>query len=114
MPTQPPWNYINLMPKMSEAYWLALKMKENMSVVNKTSLKEHSADVDTSRKEAINKLSEYFVKDYYNMNYDEQIAQMKNGGKLYRSKNIKKIKNVNPSDAIKKILEKQEEECNFN
>jgi hypothetical protein len=27
---------------------------------------------------------------------------------------VKNIKNVNPNDAIKKILEKQEEECNFN
>jgi len=91
MPRQPPWDYRNPMPISSGGYWLAYTMRENMSVVNKTSLKEHSANVDTSRKEAINKLSEYFVKDYYNKTYDEQI-QMKKGGKLYRSKKHKKCK----------------------
>jgi hypothetical protein len=106
MPRQPPWNYENPMPDWSGGFWLADKMRENMRVVNKTSLKEHSANVDDSRNEAITKLREYFMKDYYDMDYDKQIIQMKKGGKLYRSKKHKKIKKCKSKRCHKKNIRK--------
>ena len=106
MPTQPPWDYRNPLPKINEGFWFANTIKENRSIVNKTSLKQHSATVDSSRKETINKLSQYFVKDYYDMDYNTQIIQMKHSGKLYRSKKHKKIKKCKSKRCHKKNIRK--------
>lgn len=108
MQSLPPWNYKNPMPKMSEGFFFAYTMKENMSVVNNTSLKEHSANVNTSRMEAITKLCKYFMKDYYDMDYYTQITQqqMKDGGKLYRSKKHKKNKKCKSKRCHKKNIRK--------
>jgi hypothetical protein len=102
------WDYKNPMPKMSTGFFFAITMKENMRVVNKTSLKEHTADVNSSRTEAITKLCKYFMKNYYDMDYNTQMTQeqMKDGGKLYRSKKHKKNKKCKSKRCHKKNIRK--------
>jgi hypothetical protein len=113
-----PYDWENPEPKRTEGLYYATNARNHLrDMMNESP--------NSNRNDIIRPLTKYFIKNYYNMDYDEEIQKMEEekqkmqtqttylGGKLYRSKNIK---NVNPNDAIKKILEKQEkqeEECNF-
>ena len=88
--------------EMTEALWYANEARDRMIG---DQINPYAPNADISRKLAIQNLTTYFVKAYYNMNYDEQ-RQMKKGGKLYRSKKHKKNKKCKSKRCHKKNIRK--------
>jgi len=148
-----PWDWKTPQPRMTDGFLYANEASERMFfLMNGLFFAPPipgSREYTLYRNDIILNLTNYFIKNYYNMDYDEQIQKMeeeekemdeeikkmlmeeekqkmdeeikkmqmqkkRESVKVVNYTGVKNIKNVNPNDAIKKILEKQEEECNFN